>query len=183
MFNGQEIWIGNEDFETDENAQYSGVLKNLEAAIDKVRLAGAGGPGSKAILVSYSTGAALRVLDLEQLSGASLGSQKDYKGKIGTDMVQGVVMAAAELSKAVAARKVLIVIGDGNDTNNEAARPALASIAADLEKQHIGLYAIVYKSAISSEGDVIKTVVPGAKTVNSVDGIAVELSAILAKLR
>src|SRR5664279_2143758 len=38
VINGNEIWIGNEDVETDSNATYPGVLKNLEAAIDKLSL-------------------------------------------------------------------------------------------------------------------------------------------------
>jgi hypothetical protein len=185
VINGQEIWIGNDDIEQDENAKYSGILKNLEAAIDKVNLAGAGGPASKAVIVAYSTGAELRMplRDLDKLHGDAFGRQADYRGKIGTDMVQGIVMAQGELSKVTAAHKALIVIGDGNDTNDDEAGPRLKMIAAELAKQHVGFFAIVYKSAVSSDGDVIKSVLPDTKTVNSTDGIAAQLLAILAKVK
>ena len=94
VINGQEIWIGNDEIETDPNSQYPGVLKNLEGAIDKLQLGNAGPQGSKGIVVSYSTGAEIKVPmgDLKLITGAALGSQKDYDGKIGTDMVQGITL-------------------------------------------------------------------------------------------
>ena len=61
VINGQEIWIGNDDIETDENAKYQGVLKTLEAAIDKMGLPNAGPPGSKGLVISYSVGAEVKV--------------------------------------------------------------------------------------------------------------------------
>jgi hypothetical protein len=184
VINGQEIWIGNDDYEQDENAKYAGVLKNLTQAIDKLQLGNAGPPGSKGIVVSYSTGAEIKVPmgDLKQITGAALGNQKDYHGKIGTDMVQGISMAMAELSKVPTARKALIVVGDGNDTNNETAKNALKDFKDQARKQNVQLFAIIYKSAVSSEGAVVTTMIPGAKTVNSIDGIASELNAIIARM-
>lgn len=181
---GQEIWIGNDEYETDENAKYNGVLKNLESAIDKLQLGNAGPPGSKGIVVSYSTGAEIKVPmgDLKLITGGALGGQKDYHGKIGTDMVQGITMGVAELSKVSTPRKALIVVGDGNDTNNEAAKTALAQLKKDASKANINLFAIIYKGPVSTEGNVITTMIPGAKTVNSIDGIASELNAIIARM-
>jgi hypothetical protein len=184
VINGQEIWIGNEEIEPDPNAQYQGVLKNLEAAIDKLQLGSAGPPGSKGIVISYSTGAEVKVPmgDLKNITGGALGGQKDYRGKIGTDMVQGITMGIAELSKVSTPRKALIVVGDGNDTNNETAKSALAQLKKDAANAKINLFAIIYKSAVSSEGNVITTMIPGAKPVNSIDGIAAELNAIIARM-
>jgi hypothetical protein len=184
VINGQEIWIGNDDYEQDENAKYAGVLKNLTQAIDKLQLGNAGPPGSKGIVVSYSTGAEIKVPmgDLKLITGAALGNQKDYHGKIGTDMVQGITMAMAELRKVTTARKALIVVGDGNDTNNETAKAALADKKKEAKEQNIQLFSIIYKSAVSSEGAVITTMIPGAKTVNSIDGIASELNAIIVRM-
>ena len=87
VINGQEIWIGNDEYETDPNARYEGTLKNLSQAIDRLQLGGAGPPGSKAIVVSYSTGAEIKLPmgDLKAVTGAALGTQRDYRGKIGTD--------------------------------------------------------------------------------------------------
>jgi hypothetical protein len=184
VINGQEIWIGNDDCEQDENAKYAGVLKNLSQAIDKLQLGNAGPTDSKGIVVSYSVGAEIKVAmtDLKNITGAALGSQCDYRGKIGTDMVQGITMAMAELSKVSTARKALIVVGDGNDTNNEAAKGQLKDLKDQARKQKVDLFAIIYKSAVSSEGAVITTMIPGAKTVNSIDGIASELNAVIARM-
>ena len=72
--------------------------------------------------------------DLKNITGGALGGQKDYSGKIGTDMVQGITMAMAELSKVTTARKALIVVGDGNDTNNDAAKNQLAQLKKEAAK-------------------------------------------------
>ena len=184
VINGQEIWIGNDDYEQDEAAKYNGVLKNLSQAVDKLQLGNAGPPGSKGAVISYSTGAEIKVpmSDLKAITGAALGSQKDYKGKIGTDMVQGITSAISELSKVSTARKAILIVGDGCDTNNETAKSQLADMKKQAKDQNIQVFAIIYKSAVSCEGAVISTLVPNAKTVNSIDGISSELSAIIARM-
>lgn len=184
VINGQEIWIGNDKYETDENAKYEGVLLNLQSAIDRLQLGTAGPQGSKGIVVSYSTGAEVKLAmgDLKAITGAALGEQIAYKGKIGTDMVQGITMGLAELTKVATSRKALIVVGDGNDTNNETAKTALVQLKNDARKANIQLFGIIYKSAVSSPGAVLTTMIPSAKTVNSIDGIASELNAILARM-
>ena len=184
VINGQQVWIGNEDVETDPNAVYPGVLKNLEAAIDKLQLGNAGPPGSKGIVISYSQGAEIKVPmgDLKNITGGALGSQKDYVGKIGTDMVTGITMGIAELQKVSNPRKALIVIGDGNDTNNDAAKTQLAQLKKEAANAKINLFGIIYKSAVSNDSNVITTMIPNAKTANSVDGIATELNAIIARM-
>ena len=57
------------------------MLKNLTQAIDKLQLGNAGPPGSKGIVISYSTGAEIKVPmgDLKAITGGALGSQKDYQ--------------------------------------------------------------------------------------------------------
>ena len=184
VINGQEIWIGNEDVETDPNATYQGVLKNLEAAIDKLGLGTLGPPGSKGIVISYSQGAEIKfpMSDLKLLTGGVLGAQKDYRGKIGTDMVSGINTAIGELSKVSTARKALIVVGDGNDTNNESAKTQLVDLKKQANAQKIQMFAIIYKSAVSSEGAVITTLVGNASTVNSIEGIQAQLTNIIARM-
>jgi hypothetical protein len=183
VINGQEIWVGNDDYETDENAKYAGVLKNLEQAIDKLQLGNAGPAGSKGVVVSYSTGAEIKVPmgDLKAITGGALGGQKDYYRKIGTDMVQGITMGMAELSKVSTARKALIVVGDGTDTNPEGAKSQLKDLKEQARKQNIQLFAIVYKLNPDTPV-VLTTMIPGVKTVNSIDGIASELNAIIARM-
>ena len=184
VINGQMIWIGTEDYATDENLKYPGALKNLEQAIDKLQLASVEPKDSKGVLVSYSTGAEIKLQmgDLKFMTGSALGNQKDYDGKTGTDMVQGITMGLTELEKVTTDRKALIVVGDGNDTNNEKAKGALAELKKQATKMNTQMFAIIYKSVVSTEGAVITTMIPNAKTVNSVDGIAAELNNIVARM-
>jgi hypothetical protein len=185
VINGQWVWIGNDDYEQDENAKYAGVLKSLQSAIDKLQLGNAGPAGSQGMIVSYSTGADIKVPmgDLKQLTGAALGTQKDYEGKIGTDLVQGISTAMAELRKVSSARKAMIVVGDGTDTAPETARAQLKDLKDQARSQNIQLFAINYAGPLTGESPiVVTTMIPTAKTVNSVDGIASELNAIIARM-
>jgi hypothetical protein len=182
---GQEVWIGNEDVEPDPNARYEGVLKNLESAIDKLQLGNAGPPGSKGVVISYSTGAEIKVPmgDLKNISGGALGSQKDYQHKIGTDLVSGITLGMAELQKVSTPRKALIVVGDGTDTAPDAAKGQLAQLKKDAAAAKINTFAIIYRGAVTGDSPtVVTTMIPGAKTVNSVDGIATELNAIITRM-
>ena len=181
---GQMVWVGNDDYEQDETAKYQGVLKNLEQAIDKLQLGTAGPPGSKGVVISYSTGADIKVPmgELKNITGGALGNQKDYAGKLGNDMVQGITTGIAELSRVSTARKALIVVGDGNDTNNETAKISLGELKKQAAKQGISLFGIIYRSTVSSDGAVITTMIPGARPVNSIDGIQSELNSIIARM-
>ena len=184
VINGQEIRIGNDDVEQDDNAKRAGVLKNLEAALDKLQIGTRGPTGSKGVVISYSSGAEIKVPmgDLKNVSGGALGGQKDYYRKIGTDMVQGITMGLAELHNAVTARKALIVVGDGNDTNNEAAKRQLVELKKQAKADNIDMFAIIYKDEVSDPGNVITALIPTAKTVNSIDGIASEMDGILNRM-
>lgn len=181
VISGHEIWIGNDKCEPDEPARHAGVLENLAQAIDKLQLGNVGPRGSVGMVVSYSVGAEVKVSlgDISNITGAALGNQCDYHGKIGTDLVQGITFALAELSKITIARKALIVIGDGGDTNAAAAKLALPQLKRQAQAANIETHAIVYKSAVSSDEDLITTMIPTAKRVNSIAGIAAELDAII----
>lgn len=56
LFNEQEIWVGNEEHESDPAARYSGALNDLEAAFDRhpPTILPA---GSTIAVAAYSTGA------------------------------------------------------------------------------------------------------------------------------
>ena len=58
--------------------------------------------------------------------------------------------ALAELHGAKAARKALIVVGDGCDTNPDAAKTALVELKKQAKQDKIQVFAIIYKSAVSS---------------------------------
>jgi len=101
VISGQEIWMGNTDYEQDPNARFHGAFHELRRAFDNLPFETLGPAGSRALVVTYDTGARVSVSasDLKSLDGRALGTQTDYKGKIGTDLVQGVTLAVAELGK------------------------------------------------------------------------------------
>lgn len=187
VINGQEIWVGNEEVEQDPTAQQPGALKDLEAAIDKMGLANAGPPGSKGVLISYSNGAEVKVAltDLKNLTGASLGTEKDYYHHLGTDMVQGVQMAYSQLKQVATARKAMIVVGDGTDTNSDTAKPVLADLKKKCKAENIQLFAIVYKprEELNERPQVITSLVPNARLVRSKDDIAAALAEIVESMK
>jgi hypothetical protein len=184
VVNGQEVWMGNDEIEPDDAARYTGVLKNLEHSIDSLGLSSAMPVGSQVSIVSYSTGASYLVHDapLSSLTGAALGSQRDYRNKIGTDMVQGIQLAMSDLEATRAPRKALIVIGDGNDTNNEAAAAALVELKREAAIQHIATFAIIYKSVVSADSQVISRMTQSVTTTNSTEGMGASLAMIFARL-
>jgi hypothetical protein len=184
VVNGQEIWMGNDDIEIDEAARYPGVLNGLRHAIDTAGLPAMMPPGSRISIVSYSTGADYLVHDapLEKLTGEAFGTQKDYRNKIGTDMVAGITLGIADLVQTKAPRKALIVIGDGNDTNNDAAKAELAELKLEAARQGISTFAIIYKSAVSDDGEVISRLTRSVTTTASTHGMGASLAGIFARL-
>jgi len=188
VINGQELWVGNEEVEQDPSAAYPGALKNLEGAIDKMGLANAGPPGSKGVIISYSNGAEVKgtgVVDLKNMTGAALGGEKDYYKHLGTDMVQGIQLAYAKLKEITSSRKAMIVVGDGTDTDADKAKSALADLKKKLKAENIQAFGIIYKprEELNERPQVITTLIPGVKTVNSMDGIAAALAEIVESMK
>ena len=178
---GQEIWVGNDEYEEDPNAQYVGELEPLEAAIDKLGLPGRLPAGSRAVIVSYSTGA--RVLHpmapVAQLTGGWFGSEKDFHGGLGDDLVAGIQVALDELAKVDARRKLVVVIGDGTTTNPDGATQAqLAALGQRAAQQHVERFALMLKSAISGGTPVIAKFAPDAEPIASADDLYPALTAI-----
>jgi len=83
---------------------------------------------------------------------------------------------------AIDAGRVLVVVGDGSDTNLETAKPRLRQLAKQAAELHIEVHAIVYKTPLSSPETVISTLDPNATTVTSTDAITGELAAVFAGL-
>ncbi len=185
VFNGQEVWIGNDDYEAEESpARHLGVLKNMKQALQTVPFSNAGPAGSKGVLISYGDKAEVKVPmgPIANITPESLGTQKDYNRKFGTAMVDGISLAMAELHNVTASRKALIVICDGNDTNNESAKVQLANLKKQAASEKIQTFAIIFKGELSEPGNVITTMIPGATTVSNAEGIASNIQAILARM-
>ena len=136
------------------------------------------------MIVTYSMGAHVRLpwSPLGELRGRALGHQLDYRGSIGSDLVQGVELAVAALEQATTRRRVLIVLGDGNDTVPGRAPRALADLRKRAIKDQIELYAMVYISPVSDAHTDVTALVPDTRQVNSVDGINATLAAITSRI-
>ncbi len=185
VINGQEVWIGNDEIEAEESpARHLGILKNLKQALQTVPFATAGPAGSKGVLISYGDKAEVKVPmgPIGNITAEALGSQKDYYKKFGTSMVEGINLAVSELHNVTASRKALIVVCDGNDTNNEAAKAQLQNLKKQALGEKIQTFAIIYKGELSEPGNVITTMIPTASTVSNAEGIASSIQAILSRM-
>ncbi len=185
VINGQEVWIGNDEI-TAEDApdRHTGILKGLKQGLQSVPFATAGPEGSKGVLITYGDKPEIRVPmgPLSNITGEALGSQKDYYRKTGTAMVQGIELALAELHKVTAAQKVLVVVCDGNDTDNGNAKAQLLNLKKQAAQDKIQSFAIMYKGEMSDPGNVISVMIPTASTTPTADGIATSLTAILGRM-
>lgn len=185
VINGQEVWIGNDDIEAEESpARHLGILKNLKQALQTVPFATAGPKDSKGVLISYGDKAEVKLPmgPLANITAEALGSQKDYYKKFGTSMVEGISLALSELHNVTASRKAMIVVCDGNDTNNEAAKGQLQNLKKQASNERIQMFAIIYKGELSEPGNVITTLIPTAATVSNAEGIAGAIQAILSRM-
>lgn len=114
-------------------------LASFEAAFDGVTL-----PPGQVGAVAYSTGANIQVPlgPTEKFTPGQLGDAASYT-QTGSDLVQGVTMGLAELARATADRKVLVIVGDGNDTNNQLAPAQLEKLTAMADSRNITMRALL----------------------------------------
>jgi hypothetical protein len=185
VMNGWEIWIGNDDVLPDgDPSRFPGVLKSLEAALDKVSFKDAGPSGSLGTVITYADSATIRIAmgPLDRLTGSALGTQKDYFGTQGVELVKGVDLALSELHKVQVSRKVLIVICDGIDKNMDSAKAQMTALKARAAGEGIESFAIIYKGAMSGDGNVISAMIPQTQTVNTAENVATAIHDILSRL-
>ena len=128
------------------------LLDALGAGLEGLQLP----PGSELAAVEYSTGATIRVPwePAPAFKAAQLGDVTDYADHLGSDVVQGVVMGLAELSKQTLPRKTLVVVGDGNDTNKDPGL-ALGELADQAKRLGIVVHVINVRGPDSPEGSVL----------------------------
>jgi hypothetical protein len=164
VFAGQELAVGNEDYETDPHIRMRGVLHGLESGLDELGLT----PGSEAIAIAYSNGATIAMpwTPAARVHGALLGDQADYKGKIGSDVVAGITLALDELARRTERRKLLVVIGDGNDTYS-GATPQLIELRVRAHQLGVHTRALVLKMPISPSTVMIDRFTDDARRLGS----------------
>jgi hypothetical protein len=165
----------------DETTWPLGVVRE---AIDHSDLATLGSPASTFEIVGYSTGAKIikPATPLAELRGSAFGVAQDYEKELSNDLVAGIKTGLDELEHSHATRRVLIVIGDGGDTNADTARDALPELGVRARASHVETYAIAMKTELSSETMVLEDMIEGVQLVNSRAGFAAELSAVTARI-
>ncbi len=185
VINGQEIWIGNDDIVDKDSPDFHlGVLKGLKQALQSVSFGAAAPAGSLGILISYSDKPEIKIPmgPLTAINSEALGTQKDYYKKLGTAMVQGIELALAELHKAVADRKALIVVGDGNDTNPDTVKARLGELKKQAANDRVQTFAIIFKGDLSDAGNAITTMIGNATTTTNAEGIASSVKTVLDRM-
>jgi hypothetical protein len=185
LLGGGEPWMGNDDITPPEDpSRFVGALNAIRKALDQAPLTGFP-PGAQGMVISYANRSEVRVppAPLEDIDAHAIGTQKTYYGTIGTELVNGVTAAFTELVKVDASRRVLIILGDGTDTNNEQAKTQLRALAKRAAEYHIEVHAIVYKGAVSVEETVVTELDPKATVAPSADELTTQLVALFAQLR
>lgn len=184
VLEGWEIWIGNDDLlPEDDPSRYPGVLKALEQALDRVNFKDAGPKGSKGMVIVYADKPIPRIPmgDLDRITGSALGTQSDYKGTKGQELVRAVEMALSELSKVQSTTKMVIVISDGDDTNPDTAKTEMTRLKKVAKEASIQTAGIIYKGGISNDRNFLSTFT-ATSTVNSADNIVAAIQGVLQKL-
>ena len=144
LIQGDERWIGNETYQTEDDDRMEGAFTGLGAAVDA--LSQGGPPGSMGALMVYTSGK----VEVKQAMGpieglgAALGTQQDYKG-LGVPLTVGLDEAYAALAQA-SGRKVLVVFGDGTGKEEDISGPLSERIKKlkDLKAQ---VYTVFYAGA------------------------------------
>jgi len=178
VYCGWELWIGNDQLlPAEDPSRYPGVLGAMKTALDQADLAHAMPPGSQGMLIEYSNQASVRVPlgPIANLTGAALGTQKDYYGTQGSELVRGVTLAVDQLEKAPAGKKQLIVLSDGNDTNNEAAKVELVKLKQRVHNLGIEVTSIIYKTAMSDQASVIAALTDHTTTAPTAGSVTTDL--------
>ncbi len=188
VMNGWELWVGNDQeipqITKDDPSRYPGLLIELRSALDKNKIGTWGPAGSLGMVITYADKPVIRVPmgPLGELTGRSLGTQADYFGTTGVELVSAVRLALGELRKVQTPRRALIVICDGNDTNNDVAKSHLESLKKQAAQDGVQTFGIVYKSKLSAESNVLPVMIPETKQIGEATEIDAAIAAIVTKL-
>lgn len=142
LVQGSERFMGNPSTMDDEGnprEPTEGAYEHLKPAIDALLKVGPN--RTRASLLVYGKDVAIRVPmgDRGVASGESMGAVKDYFGVGEKQFKNGLEKAFELLNADAAARKILVVIGDGGDTN---ATVNIADTAKKLQDAEIEVYVI-----------------------------------------
>lgn len=175
VYAGQILAIGDADYENIPGATLPGILHSVERAIDELPLPA----GSEVEAIAYSTKPTIAMpwTPASRARGAMLGKEIDYRQFIGSDVVVGITLALDELAHRNEPRKLLVVIGDGNDTSGSLAIPALVDRKARASREGVATHAIILSMPISPKGESIDQFAEHSQTIGSAGDIPAALAA------
>jgi hypothetical protein len=131
VMNSWELFAGNTQLvKQGEPDYFEGVIPAIDAEAEKLRHIGAG--NSVAAFVTYHDRAKLvkPFGPLAAIGPGWFGTQKDYYMSVGVELLAGVELAIETLAKAPPGfERVILVLGDGCDTNPEAAKTRVKQLA------------------------------------------------------
>jgi hypothetical protein len=182
VFSGQEIFVGNDQYEPDPAARYKGAFAALERAFSKHPPAAALPTGSQGAVIAYATDTEVVVGmgDIARVDAGLFRDQRPYRGRVGQELVRGTRHGLDLLAKVDARRRILIVIGDGNDTDNELARTRFEAMIPEIAQLRVKVAMIVVRGAsetaqLHSEGPLGHTYY-----ISGAEGVAEVLAKALA---
>jgi hypothetical protein len=186
VYEGWELWIGNDKnpkVPADDPTVRPGLLDNLIAGVAEADLPHTAPPDALAMLITYSNKPVIRLPmgPARALTPDRFGSQVDYYGHNGVELVEALWLATQELAKVERPKKYLLVISDGTDTDPEGARREVARLRDELAKDHVKVFSFIYKARDSLEGDVLAPLQPGMKFAKA-KSLVRELTAVLREL-
>ena len=148
VLNGWELFAGNDTLlPADDPSRYPGVLPALDAELPKLATL----PGLATLIVYADHATVTRKLGATRdLTSGWFGEQKTYFNKVGVELITGLELAVKTLAEAPPELdRVILVLGDGCDTNQEMAKQRLEKLG--LSGRHIALHEIQIATQLSAE--------------------------------
>jgi len=186
VYSGEDLWIGNSENQKLPlgTPRTTGVLNAMKAALDKADLAHTAPPGSLGMAVSFADRPIVRVPmgPIANLTGGALGTQADYDGNLGQDLVRALGVALTELEHTPSGYKLLLVVSEGTDTAPEAARVELPKLKQRAAAHGIDVRSMIYKAELDPpKTDVIQWFSDSHRET-SAEGLRVDLEITLGRL-
>jgi hypothetical protein len=156
----------------------------MKAALDKADLAHTAPPSSLGMAVAFADRPIIRVPmgPIANLTGGALGTQADYDGNVGQDLVRTLGLALTELENTPPGYKLLVVVSEGTDTDPETARVELPRLRQRAAAHGIEVRSLVYKAELDRPAaDVIQWFSEGRREM-SADGLGTDLEIALGRL-
>ncbi|MFT3697949.1 MAG: hypothetical protein QM831_32715 [Kofleriaceae bacterium] len=140
-------------------------------------------PHSEIELLGYGTGVkALHRWQPFGPFGDSFGKPTDYVRQLGNDLATGIDQALLDLRAKHGMRKVLVIYGDGSDTDVLHGNDKLLQLDARVHADQVETYALTIATELSSDTKVIQLMVDDPVAIASQAEVATGWQSLLARV-